>query len=190
VPLPRSDEARAGIAGRVLYFAYGSNMDPDTFGRRRGIAWSRAVPGLVRGWRLAVDKPSLMGTGEAMATLVPDDAGEVHGVLYEIAEDDYTHLELTEGVLIGHYSRAEVAFIPLSGGDAIAACTLVSDRRDTAIRPTTRYMKLLVAGAREHGLPEKWIAVLESIEAVEETAEHAALRPFFDRGMARNPDEG
>jgi hypothetical protein len=60
-----------------------------------------------------------------------------------------------------------------------------SARNVREIRPTTRYMNLLVTGAAEHGLPAAWIEVLRSFEAIEEKAEAAALRPFFDRAMRR-----
>ena len=53
------------------------------------------------------------------------------------------------------------------------------------MKPTTRYMNLLLAGAAEHGLPDNWIDTLRRIEAVEEKPEHAALRPYFDRAMRR-----
>jgi gamma-glutamylcyclotransferase len=173
----------------VAYFAYGSNMDSATLRVRRGVEWTRAVPALARGWRLAVDKPSLMGTGEGMATILEDSGAEVWGVLYEISAADLEHIELTEGVLIGHYRRVEIVVETLSQGGApavtIPAVTLASNVRDPAYKPTTRYLGLLLGGAAEHGLPDSWIDVLRSIEAVDEAADAAALRPFFDRAMQK-----
>lgn len=172
---------------RTLYFAYGSNMDGATFRGRRGIEWTRAAPAVARGWRLAIDKPSLLGTGEAMATIDPDPDGEVWGVLYDIATPDYEHLEFTEGVLIDHYRRTEIEVSPQHtwATPIVTAVTLVSADHDPALRPTTRYMNLLLSGAAEHGLPASWIETLRCIEAVEEKTEHAALRPYFDRAMRR-----
>jgi hypothetical protein len=46
-------------------------------------------------------------------------------------------------------------------------------------------MTLLIEGALEHGLPDDYVAVLRAIEAVEESAEAAALRPMIDRVMKR-----
>jgi gamma-glutamylcyclotransferase len=173
---------------RTFYFAYGSNMDSATLRGRRGIEWSRAAPAVARGWRLTVDKPSLLGTGEAMATIDADPDGEVWGVLYDVATADYEHLELTEGVLIDHYRRTAIEVAPSHSWDAplVAAVTLVSADHDPTLKPTTRYMNLLVAGAAEHGLPESWMETLRRIEAVEEKPEHAALRPYFDRAMRRS----
>lgn len=172
----------------ALYFAYGSNMDSATLRGRRGVEWTSAVPALARGWRLAVDKPSLLGTGEGMATILEDPAGEVWGVLYEISAADLEHLEFTEGVRIGHYRRVEIVVETRPpGGNAVTAVTLASDERDPAYRPTTRYMNLLLSGATEHGLPEAWIEVLRGIEPVEEPADAAALRPLFDLAMRKQP---
>ena len=182
----------SSAVSRILYFAYGSNMDTATLRDRRGIEWSRSVVALARGWRLAVDKPSLLGSGEAMATIVTDPAAEVWGVLYEISASDYEHLELTEGVLIDHYQRTELVVEPAGYWDGadhgrIVALTLASDSRDPSIRPTTRYMRLLLDGAAEHALPRHWIDELARIEAVEQSDEVTALRSFFDHAM-RKPD--
>jgi hypothetical protein len=174
-------------------------MDSATLRGRRGIEWSHAVPARARGWRLVVDKPSLLGTAEGMASIVADPAAEVWGVLYDISAEDYEHLELTEGVRIDHYRTTEILVEPLADaavhanghdpligeGAPVVAVTVTSDERDSALRPTTRYMGILVSGAEEHGLPSSWIALLRAIEAVEETAEHADLRPYFDRAMKK-----
>jgi gamma-glutamylcyclotransferase len=174
--------------GEVLYFAYGSNMDPGTMRGRRGIEWKRATAAVTRGWKLAFDKPSLLGTREGMATLVADAAAETWGVLYEISAADLEHIEFTEGVKIDHYVRVTVVVqpsTPWDGRHEVEAVTLASDHRDPAIRPTTRYMRLLLAGAAEHGLPPWWIDALARVEAVEESAESAAMRPMFEQALKR-----
>lgn len=172
---------------RTFYFAYGSNMDGSTLRGRRGIEWSRAAPALARGWRLALDKPSLLGTPGAMARIAPDPSSEVWGVLYEIATDDYEHLEFTEGVRIAHYCRAAIAVEPAHSWETpvVEAVTLVSDRHDASLRPSARYLNLLLAGAAEHGLPASWIETLRAIEAVEESPEFEAMRPFLDQVLRR-----
>lgn len=184
--------AAAGTASsaRTAYFAYGSNMDASTLAGRRGIAWAHAAPARVRGWRLAIDKPSLLGTGEAMATIVRDPAAEVWGVLYDLAAADLDHLELTEGVRIGHYASIRVDAEPTSpwgdsGHATVEAATLASDRREPGLRPTARYLGLLVAGAVAHGLPQAWISHLKSIATAVETPEQAAMRPLLDAAMRK-----
>lgn len=168
----------------VYYFAYGSNMDTATLGGRRGITLGLAGAGRAKGWRLALDKPSLLGNGEAVATIVEDPQAEVWGVLYEISPQDFEHLSLTEGVLIDHYRCVEVVVLvgsPWSDEERpMPAISLTSDLRDASLRPSRRYMNLLLRGAAEHGLPAAWIRMLEDVPADEESAESLALRSIVD----------
>lgn len=188
----------------VAYFAYGSNMDAGTFAGRRGVRWRRAAPALLRGWRLALDKPSLLGNGEGMATVVRDPVSHVWGVLYEIDTADLESVEFSEGVLIGHYERVAVTVevgpawdggepgAPLQGVPleavtvervTVEAVTLASDERGATILPTTRYLGLLLEGAAANGLPAEWIDHLRSIPAVAPTPEAEAVRNAFLDGF-------
>jgi len=169
----------------VWYFAYGSNMQGATLRGRRGIAWSRALPARVANWRFVCDKPPLLPSmGESFANLVPEAGAAVYGVLFELGADDLAHVELTEGVLIGNYRRVDVVVEPLGGGEVVTAATMVADARDPSLAPSERYRALLVAGAREHGLPAAWIAFLEGLPARPESEEAARLRPVLDAAMA------
>jgi hypothetical protein len=171
---------------RVWYFAYGSNMQAATLRGRRGITWASAAPARLAGWRFVCDKPPLFpAMGEGFANLVPEEGAEVYGVLFELEADDLAHVELTEGVLIGNYRRLDVAVEPLGGGAAVAAATLVADLRDSALVPSERYRALLVEGAREHGLPDEWVAFLEGLPARPETEEATRLRPMLDAVLAK-----
>ncbi|HXJ35419.1 MAG TPA: gamma-glutamylcyclotransferase [Candidatus Eisenbacteria bacterium] len=176
------------MSGRVWYFAYGSNMQPATFGGRRGIVPLRAVAARLAGWRIVFDKPPILPIGEAMANLVEEARAEVLGVAYEVTTHDLEHIDLTEGVLIDNYRRVTVRLTTL--GDppaALEAFTLTSDRRDPALRPSRRYMSLLVEGAEIHGLPAGYVAWLRSVPAVEETPEGAAARKLLDRALKKEP---
>ncbi len=178
-----------GVA-RVWYFAYGSNMETATFRGRRGIEFLRAVPARVAGWRLVLDKPPLVPVGEGFANIVPDAAAAVLGVLYEIGEDDLAHVDLTEGVLIGNYRRIAIAVAPLGSPDGLVeAFTLVSDRRDPALRPSRRYMACLIAGAEEHGLPAEYVVWLRGMPAGEETVEAKRFRPVLDAVLRRRKED-
>jgi hypothetical protein len=171
----------------IWYFAYGSNMQRDTFCGRRGVVCLRAVPVRVPGWRVVFDKPPLLPIGESFANLVPDPAAEAFGVAYAIGEEDYAHIELTEGVLLGNYARVTVPVRPLRDvpeppGEAHS---LSSDRRDASLRPSTRYMGLVIAGALEHDLPAPWIEHLRAVPAGAESAVAGAARPLLDAFLRR-----
>jgi len=170
------------------YFAYGSNMQSATLRGRRGVEYRRAVAARLDGWRLVLDKPPLIPIGGSFANVIPDPSAAVHGVLFEVSEDDLAHLDLTEGVLVGNYERVPVTVLPLSPPEAevVVAYTLTSQRREPQLMPTHRYMQLLIEGAEEHGLPAEYIAFLRSIPSREETREAAELRPMMDQLMRRS----
>ena len=170
----------------VWYFAYGSNLQSATLRGRRGVEVRRAVPVRADGWRLVFDKPRLFGDG-SVANIVPDGDGHVLGVAFEIPVEDHAHVELTEGVAIGHYLRVELAVAPLATIDDAprTALSLTSDQRNAALCPSTRYMGLAIEGALEHGLPDAHLEFLRSVPAVQESAEAAALRPMIDALMKR-----
>lgn len=171
----------------IWYFAYGSNMQRDTFCGRRGVVCQRAVPVRVPGWRVVFDKPPLLPIGESFANLVPDPDAEALGVAYAIGPDDLAHVELTEGVAIGNYRRVRVPVEPLA---AVAdppgeATSLSSDRRDPSLRPSERYMGLVIAGALEHGLPDAWLAFLRAVPAGPESLLASTTRPLVDAFLRR-----
>ena len=169
----------------VWYFAYGSNMQSAPLRGRRGIEPTRASAARARGWRLVFDKPPLIPVGESFANIVPDATAEVLGVLYEISPSDLDHLDLTEGVLIGNYRRVATTVEPLFAEPAVTAFTLTSDRSDPALRPSTRYLQLLVDGAREHGLPRSYLAWLEAVPADPTSEEAARFRGLVDDLLKR-----
>lgn len=182
------------MSTHVWYFAYGSNMQPATFAGRRGIAPRRALAARARGWQLVLDKPPLVPIGESFANLVAAPESEVYGVAYEITTDDLAHVDLTEGVLIGNYTRVEIAVEPLVGtpdlasppsaGEPTRAFTLVADKRASDLKPSDRYMALLIGGAEHHGLPTPWIAKLRAIPTRTPSLESTAARAIIDAGLA------
>jgi hypothetical protein len=171
---------------RAWYFAYGSNMQTATLRGRRGIEYHRALPARLPGWRLVLDKPPMLPVGHGYANVVPDPDSEVLGVLYEVDVDALGIIDLTEGVPIGNYARVTVPARVLTDAASapLDAHTLTSSRRDATLQPSTRYMSLLIEGALEHGLPERYVEFLRGVASVEESAAAKALRPLLDKAMA------
>jgi len=170
----------------VWYFAYGSNMQPATFRGRRGIVARQAIPARLAGWQLVFDKPPLLPVGQGMANIVATEGARVLGVAYAVTAEDLAHIDLTEGVLIDNYQRVAVRVVPLDGaGPELEAFTLTSDRRDGSLRPSSRYMALLIEGARSHGLPAGYIEWLAARPAVEESPEAAVAHRFIDLALKK-----
>jgi len=171
----------------MWYFAYGSNMESDTLRSRRGVPFRRALAVRAPGWRVVFDKPPLLAIGEAFANIVPDPDAVALGVAFEVSDDDLAQIERSEGVLLGNYRRVELAVEVLAPCDdpPRRATSLASERRDASLRPSTRYMALVVAGALEHGLPADYVDALRAVPAREPTAAAHALRPLVDAAMRR-----
>lgn len=169
------------MSSMLWYFAYGSNMQSATLRGRRGIEYRRAVPARLRDWRLVLDKPSFLRDGNTFANVVPEPGAVVCGVSFEVAEEDMSHIDLTEGVLLGNYERVAVTVEPLLDGHAAhTAFTLTSERRHSETRPSPRYMGLLIEGAHEHGLPADYITALRQIPTVDESPRAQEMRALID----------
>lgn len=137
-----------------LYFAYGSNMKSERLRARVPSARARGIARL-EGRRLLVRKRG--ADGSAKANLVPAREGAVWGVLYELALGDFARLDRHER----GYARIRVR-VRTPGGADHEATTYVSNRTFDGV-PFDWYLALLVEGAREHGLPEDYVARLEAL---------------------------
>ena len=157
--------------GPLSYFAYGSNMSTAIFVERRGMLPSSATWGWVDGYRLCFDLP--VGPGErGVANIVLDDRARTYGVLYRITSQEGDRLDRSEGVHGGYYQRIPVV-VATTWGESIDAFTYHSPYVSAGRRPSPRYIGLLLAGAREHGLPADYAAFLRSFDlAHDERAEH------------------
>jgi len=117
--------------------------------------------------RLVFDLP--IGPGErGVANLLPDPESEAWGVAYQISLDQAEWLDRTEGVPAGGYRRVSLEVTTLDG-ETLVAYTYSSHRGVHGRKPSPRYMGIVLAGARHHGLPADWIAWLASLDlAVDE----------------------
>jgi cation transport regulator ChaC len=149
----------------VWYFAYGSNMQRETFeGRRAQRPVARRV-GRLDGFRLTFDLP--VGSGERGVANIRAAAGDsTYGVLYRIDRSAVGALDRSEGVPSAYRKLWTTV---QSGAHGISAFTYISPHRRAGRKPSARYIGLILEGAREHGLPPAWVGLLESLElAVDE----------------------
>ena len=149
------------------YLAYGSNMNRGVFENRRGMHPIQARPALLENYRLRFNLA--IGLGErGVANLEAQAGAHVWGVLYLITIEQSEHLDRTEGVPRGAYRRTPVS-ATFDGTETIAAFTYQSDRISPGRKPSARYLRLLIEGAVQHGLPSDYLRHLENFEmAVDE----------------------
>lgn len=147
-------------AERVVYFGYGSNLDPRTFIGRRKMRPERSAVARLDDYRLVFDLA--VGAGErAAANVRPERGAQVWGVAYWISFEESQRLDRSEGVHRGVYLRRRV-LLTLESGDPVDAFTYGSTRGVSGRKPSHRYMSLLLRGARYHSMPSAYVSYLRS----------------------------
>jgi len=175
----------------ALYFAYGSNM---LAARLRARCPSTKVIGRgeADGFDLRFDKIGQDGSGKA--TLVGAPGRVVPGVVFDLRDEDLAQLDLIEGLGRG-YDRV---MLP----EGAFAYLAPPPFRNPAMRPFDWYLDLVLAGAREGGLPADWIARLAGeacipdpepdrprrIEALALLATRTPLRDMQGKAAGSAPD--
>jgi gamma-glutamylcyclotransferase (GGCT)/AIG2-like uncharacterized protein YtfP len=145
------------VAG-LHYFAFGSNLPSARLLER---APSARVLGAARleGFRLCLDKLASDGSGKV--NLARDAAATVWGAVFTL---DPGEIGTLDGFEPG-YTRISVSVTLEAGGGALEAQTYLSELRSQGLRARAWYRALILAGAREHGLPAAWIEQLELLPA-------------------------
>ncbi|MBE2245518.1 MAG: gamma-glutamylcyclotransferase [Burkholderiaceae bacterium] len=146
-------------AETFLYFAYGSNM---LTRRLRERTPSARVVGsaTLAGHELRWHKVSKDGSAKCDIVVAKAAQACVHGVVFEIAVADKPALDIAEGIGMG-YKGCEVEVRTANG--ALSAWTYRATNIDPLARPYPWYKALVVAGAKEHGLPAAYVAALEAV---------------------------
>jgi cation transport regulator ChaC len=154
---------------RVWYFAYGANMDANTFQVRRGIRPIESGRGRLAGYRLRFNLEGRPKGRAAPANLCPDPAAEVWGVVYRIRRRDLLRLDATEGVPGRGYRHICVP-VETDDGRVVEAVAYIANGAPEDGKPSLRYITLLRQGAKAHGLPAHYIRFLEDVEPVASAA--------------------
>ena len=141
----------------ILYFAYGSNLLSGRMRERVPSARREAVAVLDH-HRLACNKRGC--DGSAKANLVPAAGHWVWGVLYRIEGAELALLDRFES----GYERVVVE-VRTASGEARLASTYRSDRITEDPVPFDWYRGMILEGAREQGLPEQYLTLLEALPA-------------------------
>ena len=144
-----------------LYFAYGSNLSSARV-RQADRAPSARLVGTasVSGHTLIWCKRGADGSGKCTLARSENRGDGVWGVLWEIDDADVARLDAIEGP---GYERVEVTIT--TGNQKMLALTYIAraTHLDPSLEPAPWYRALVVAGAREHGLPAAWIRRLEGV---------------------------
>ncbi len=140
---------------RDLYFAYGSNM---TSARLRARIPSARSVGAARidGRRLVCNKRGRDGSGKANLCASP--GSEAWGVVYEVDAADWPELDRNEP----GYERVSAEVVTAGGERLSVQVYLATSLTDDPV-PYDWYRELVVAGAREHGLPAAYVREISEL---------------------------
>ncbi len=161
----------------MLYFAYGSNLDPEQMRER---CPGHRVVGLavLHDQRMAFPRFS-QRWGGGVAGLVPAHGEQVYGVVHDLTETDLAALDRCEGyrgpgdqhndcdreLLTVEIVRPDDGSVPRR----VRACAYIA-RPSNPQPPSRRYLEAILRGARHHRLPEEYVEKLAALGVMEESA--------------------
>jgi gamma-glutamylcyclotransferase (GGCT)/AIG2-like uncharacterized protein YtfP len=135
----------------VLYFAYGSNMDLEQMSNRCERAATVSTAELPR-HRFIINS-------RGVATVVPDPASTVKGLLWKISREDERSLDRHEGVVKGAYRKAFTEVVVPDGSKVRALFYVAADSTPGKARPG--YMEKIVSAAEACRLPKAYVDQLK-----------------------------
>ncbi|MER9880998.1 gamma-glutamylcyclotransferase family protein [Mesorhizobium sp. M0118] len=147
----------------MLYFAYGSNMDPEQMRERCPDAEAVGI-GLLQEYDLCFPRLS-KNRNCGVSSVEPRAGSNTWGVVYRLSAPDIIRLDKSEGFRADRhadenaYNRVEV-IVTLNGIPA-KVHTYIATRQDGVPLPNAAYLKHIRDGARHHGLPADYLARLE-----------------------------
>lgn len=144
-----------------LYFGYGSNLNTDDLRgwlRRGGFDPDCLRPvgrAVLADHALCFDYFSCTRGGGAL-DVQPWRGGVVEGMLFRCTSEGWRALDRKEGAGGGFYERLPVA-VTDERGQRVEAVTYraCEERRQEHVAPTPDYLRLVLEGRRQHGLPEE-----------------------------------
>lgn len=152
----------------MLYFAYGSNLDPEQIEERCPSHQFKCLA-LLPGFRLAFTRYS-ESRRSWVADVVEDDASPgVWGVVYDISKEDLKRLDACEGYhgkgKINAYDRYGTSVLVNGEKDRPLGVLIyvVAKKSDKEHPPGEEYLRHIISGAEHWELPEDYLELLKSV---------------------------
>jgi hypothetical protein len=151
---------------KTYFFAFGADMDMAELDlqqdrrRRPRLRFAKNTPAVLKGFKLICDIESKKWRG-GIFNVVPDPAGKVYGVRYELHPGDtITVASLKEG----HAAKYGLSLFPLEtmSGERTPALLLHAVPEKKLLQASPAYLEVVVKAAKAHKLPAEWIAYLST----------------------------
>jgi len=149
-------------SGTFLYFAYGSNLLSARL-RARTPSARKAGNAILPRFALRWHKIGCDDTGKCDVIFTGRPADRVYGVAWAIRRSELPALDFHEELDTGYYA----CNVPIAiGAQRRLARTYRAIPIDPALKPLDWYKRFVLDGAREHGLPEDYVARLAMTPAL------------------------
>jgi phage replication-related protein YjqB (UPF0714/DUF867 family)/gamma-glutamylcyclotransferase (GGCT)/AIG2-like uncharacterized protein YtfP len=135
-------------SGLHRYFAYGSNLSVQQMADR--------CPDAVDPRRATLADHDWLINERGVATIEPLPGSEVHGVVWQVSDDDLATLDSAEGVPV-RYRRDRLT---VHTDDGPSEAWVYIDHRVDPGPPRPGYLERIIDGAHYHELPHRWIEFL------------------------------
>jgi gamma-glutamylcyclotransferase len=166
VPEVSGGQNRTGPRRKILYFAYGSNMDIGRL-RSRGI-YPEGEPrwAILKGYRLIFNKVASKNPRQGFANIVEQTDAQVEGLLWKLTKGELDKLDGFEGAKSGHYRRLNFR-VRLLNGQEVDAITYIASASTVRVglRPTREYLAHLLAACK--WLSRDYVRLLDSTETLD-----------------------
>lgn len=137
-----------------FYFAYGSNMDEGQMAERCPNA-TLVGKALLNGYQFIINSLGV-------ATVVPEEAKRVYGLVWRITEICEASLDESEGVKYGTYRKEMVNVIGPNRENLIALIYIARDSR--AGVPRAGYLEKIITAAKKNSFSEDYLHELKDWE--------------------------
>jgi cation transport regulator ChaC len=153
------DDVKTLICGEALYFAYGSNMLEKQM-RERCKSVNKIGNGVLRNYKIVFNRKGSYHDG-AVASIERSDGGQLWGVIWKIRVSELLELDKIEDPEA--YKREKVV-VSTQDGTTYSCHAYVAIPQTAELRPDDQYLKTVIEGAKEAGLPDDYIRLLESLK--------------------------
>lgn len=156
VPLTEAEDITTSLCGEELYFAYGSNMAEEQMKERCKSA-VRVCVGVLEDHEIVFNRKGTYRPG-GVASVQQSEGRRVYGVIWKIHSNEFWELDEKEDPKA--YVRKKVSVNTLSG-ESHSCHIYEAIPQPGVFKPGKDYLKILVRGAREAGLPDDYVTHLE-----------------------------
>ncbi|MFT5756052.1 MAG: gamma-glutamylcyclotransferase [Alteromonadaceae bacterium] len=149
----------------MKYFAYGSNMSFLRLQERVPSA-KRLETVTLKYHQLRFNMSGTDSSGKCDSFQTDNSEDLVIGALFEINSNEKAVLDRAES--LGHGYDEKIVSVYNNAGEVFEALTYYALNLDTSLKPYSWYLNHVIIGAKETQVPIEYLAIIESIECLED----------------------